>query len=93
MLVSLSWLREYVSWDQSPAELAEILTLAGLEVVAAEQIGNWWDPALLTVGQVVGVHSHPQADRLVLVDVAYGDGDSRKSGNRSSQPVRISGSR
>ena len=52
--------------------------MAGLEVVAAEQIGNWWDPALLTVGQVVGVHSHPQADRLVLVDVAYGDGDPER---------------
>ncbi len=71
MLVPLSWLREYVSWEQSPFELAEILTLAGLEVVATEQIGDWWGPAI-TVGQVEGVHPHPQADRLVLVDVAYG---------------------
>ncbi len=71
MLVPLSWLREYVSWEQSPAELAEILTLAGLEVVATEQIGDWWGPEI-TVGQVEGVHPHPQADRLVLVDVSYG---------------------
>ena len=71
MLVPLSWLREYVTWEQSPSELAEILTLAGLEVVATEQIGDWWDPEI-TVGQVVGVHPHPQADRLVLVDVSYG---------------------
>lgn len=73
MLVPLSWLSEYVTWQQSPAELSEILTLAGLEVVAAEQIGNWWDAEFLLVGQVVGVHAHPQADRLVLVDVVFGD--------------------
>ncbi len=71
MLVPLSWLREYVSWAQPPSELAEILTRAGLEVVATEQIGDWWGPEI-TVGQVEGVHPHPQADRLVLVDVAYG---------------------
>ncbi len=71
MLVPLSWLREYVSWKQSPSELAEILTLAGLEVVATEHIGDWWGPEI-TVGQVEGVHPHPQADRLVLVDVSYG---------------------
>ena len=71
MLVPLSWLREYVSWKQSPSELAEILTLSGLEVVATEHIGDWWGPEI-TVGQVEGVHPHPQADRLVLVDVSYG---------------------
>ncbi len=72
MLVPLSWLREYVSWERSPTELAETLTLAGLEVVAIEQIGDWWDPETILVGQVEGVYPHPQADRLVLADVAYG---------------------
>ena len=72
MLVPLSWLREYVSWERSPTELAETLTLAGLEVVAIEQIGDWWDSETIVVGQVEGVYPHPQADRLVLVDVAYG---------------------
>lgn len=72
MLVPLSWLREYVSWERSPTELAETLTLAGLEVVAIEQIGDWWDSETIVIGQVEGVYPHPQADRLVLVDVAYG---------------------
>ncbi len=72
MLVPLSWLREYVDWTQSTAELAEILTLAGLEVTGLERLGDWWDRETLKVGEVVGVHPHPDADRLVLVEVNDG---------------------
>lgn len=72
MLVPLSWLRDYVAWEASAAELAEILTLAGVEVEARHAIGDWWDPDAVKVGQVVGVQAHPQADRLVLVDVDDG---------------------
>ncbi|MDQ1329397.1 MAG: Phenylalanine--tRNA ligase subunit beta, partial [Candidatus Poribacteria bacterium] len=32
MLVSLEWLREYVDVDISPSELADKLTMVGLEV-------------------------------------------------------------
>ncbi|MCL6609192.1 MAG: hypothetical protein K6T74_13980 [Geminicoccaceae bacterium] len=32
MLVPVSWLREYVETDLSPAELAEKLTMAGIAV-------------------------------------------------------------
>lgn len=78
MLVPLSWLKEYVSWDLSPTELAETLTLAGLEVAAVERIGEWWDADTVTVGRVAGVHAHPQADRLVLVDVEYGADESER---------------
>lgn len=72
MLVPLSWLRDYVQWDLSTTELAELLTLAGLEVEATKHVGDWWDAETLKVGEVVGVHPHPQADRLVLVDVMDG---------------------
>ena len=32
MLISLEWLKEYVDFDLSPAELAEELTMVGLEL-------------------------------------------------------------
>ncbi len=39
MLVSLKWLRDYVDVDVSPAELAERLTMAGLEVDSLKEPG------------------------------------------------------
>jgi phenylalanyl-tRNA synthetase beta chain len=58
-------------------ELAERLTLAGLEVAAVETIGLPgadlpWDPERIVVAELVAVRPHPNADRLVLVDVDYG---------------------
>lgn len=72
MLVPISWLKEYVELKLPTAELAQRLTLAGLEIAAVHQIGDWWDPTTLVVGQVRAVLPHPDADRLVLVDVDYG---------------------
>jgi phenylalanyl-tRNA synthetase beta chain len=69
MLVPLSWLKEYVDLNLPTKQLAERLTLAGLEVEGIENAGDWWDPELIVVGQIVAVKAHPNADRLVLVDV------------------------
>lgn len=76
MLIPLSWLQEYVDINLPTAELAERLTLAGLEVAAIERIGDWWDPETIRVGEILAVLPHPDADRLVLVDVGFG-GDER----------------
>lgn len=59
--------------------LAERLTLAGLEVEAIEYIGLpqaelAWEPERIVVGVVRAVHPHPNADRLVLVEVDHGAG-------------------
>jgi phenylalanyl-tRNA synthetase beta chain len=72
MKVPISWLRDYVDITIPLEELVERLTLAGLEVAAVEAIGDWWDRDRIVVGEVVEVRPHPNADRLVLVDVAYG---------------------
>ncbi len=72
MRVSLNWLREYVKVDVSVEELADRLTLGGLEVVAIERIGENWDPTKIFVGEVLSVRQHPNADRLSLVTVNYG---------------------
>jgi phenylalanyl-tRNA synthetase beta chain len=78
MLVPLSWLKEYVDLNLPTQALAERLTLAGLEVAGIHTLGDWWDPQTLVVGQVVGVSPHPNADRLVLVDVEYGAGEPQR---------------
>ncbi len=72
MLAPLSWLKEYVDITLPLEELAERMTLAGLAVDAIRPVGDWWDPEFLRVGRVVAVAPHPDADRLVLVDVDFG---------------------
>jgi phenylalanyl-tRNA synthetase beta chain len=78
MLVPLSWLKEYVDLAAPTDILAERLTLAGLEVAGVQSIGSWWDPETILVGQVVKVLPHPNADRLVLVDVDHGSGETQR---------------
>ncbi len=77
MKVPLSWLKEYVEVDIPVKELAERLTLAGMEVEAVEAIGYPeaelpWDREKVIVGEVLAVRPHPDADRLVLAEVNYG---------------------
>ena len=77
MRVPLSWLQDYVNITLPVPQLAERLTLAGLEVETVEYIGLPgaelpWDAEKIVVGEVLAVHPHPNADRLVLVEVEYG---------------------
>jgi phenylalanyl-tRNA synthetase beta chain len=72
MQISYRWLERYVDHDWAPDELAEQLTMAGLEVESVEPIGRHLDGVV--VGEIRAVREHPNADRLVLCDVDLGDG-------------------
>jgi len=74
MRIPLSWLRDYVDITLPVEELAERLTLAGLEVESIERIGAEWSREHIFVGQVLEVKPHPNADRLTLATVEYGTG-------------------
>src|SRR5438876_56012 len=78
MLIPLSWLKEYVDLNLPTKQLAERLTLAGLEVEGIENSADWWDPELTIVGLIATVKAHPNADRLVLVDVDYGSSQTEQ---------------
>jgi phenylalanyl-tRNA synthetase beta chain len=70
-------LKEYVDITLPLEELAERMTLAGLEVAAIEHIQvpedrPAWDPEKIVVGEIVEVRPHPNADRLTLAVVNYG---------------------
>ncbi|MFI5400746.1 MAG: phenylalanine--tRNA ligase subunit beta [SAR324 cluster bacterium] len=72
--VPYSWLKDYVPLSLTPAQLAERLTLAGLEVEKLAAIGADWDADKVFVGQVLKLEKHPNADRLCLATVDYGQG-------------------
>lgn len=72
MKIPLSWLKDYVDITLPVEQLAERMTLAGLEVDGIIRIGELWERDKVFVGQVLAVTRHPDADRLVLARVAYG---------------------
>jgi phenylalanyl-tRNA synthetase beta chain len=70
MKISLNWLREYVHLDESPADIAERITLGGLEVEETTPIGSTLDGVV--TGLVVTCQPHPNADRLKVTTVDIG---------------------
>ena len=72
MKVPLSWLKDFVDVDLPVEQLAERMTLAGLEVESITRIGELWDRDKIFVGQILDVVRHPDAERLTLVRVDYG---------------------
>ncbi len=79
MRVPISWLKEYVDITIPLKELAERLTMAGLEVGAIEELGAEWDSDKVFVGEILEVRPHPNADRLTIAVVEYG----------ASQPMAV----
>ena len=70
MKFTLSWLKEHLDTDASLDEIADTLTLIGLEVeeVAdpAEALENF------RVAEVVSAEKHPDADKLQVLQVNTG---------------------
>ena len=73
MRVPLNWLREYVDVELTPDQLAERLTLLGMEVKGVEAWGADWRSVV--VGELLTVEKHPYADRLHLTTVNVGSGE------------------
>ncbi|HMB72379.1 MAG TPA: phenylalanine--tRNA ligase subunit beta [Gammaproteobacteria bacterium] len=70
MKLSATWLREWVDFAATAEELADELTLAGLEVDSVERLGaNIVD---VVAARVETVEPHPQADRLKVCRVFDG---------------------
>src|ERR1039458_10509242 len=61
MKVTLNWLKQYVDFDWSPEELAERLTLLGLEVEGVHKTGGEFDG--IVVAQILTRDPVPGSDR------------------------------
>jgi phenylalanyl-tRNA synthetase beta chain len=72
MKIPLSWLREFTDVQLTAEQLADALTLRGLEVRGVERWGANWSK--MVVGELLEVAPHPKADRLQLTKVRIGDG-------------------
>lgn len=70
MRVPFNWLKEFTPLSASPEDVAEMLTMRGLEVEALERVAPTFTEVY--VGKVVDVEKHPSADRLSLCRVDTG---------------------
>lgn len=70
MKFSEAWLREWVNPAVSTTELADQLSMAGLEVDSVEPVAGEFDGVL--VGEVLTREQHPNADKLSLCMVNVG---------------------
>jgi phenylalanyl-tRNA synthetase beta chain len=68
-----SWLREFCDPPIGTAELAERLTMAGLEVEELRPVAPPFHGVV--VGHVLSVEQHPNADRLRVCEVDVGSGE------------------
>ncbi len=70
MKISLNWIRDYVTFDLSSQDIADRLTMVGLEV---EEIHALAPPfSGVVVGKILKIQKHPHADKLVVCEVDVG---------------------
>ena len=67
MKITYSWMNEYTPLSVAPAELAQQLTLAGLEVESLAAVAPAFNGVV--VGEVLECRRHPDADKLSLCEV------------------------
>lgn len=70
MLVSLNWLKEFVDIDQSASDVAEALTMGGIEVEAVTHVGK--ELSRILTAKVEEITDHPSASKLHLVKIDLG---------------------
>ncbi|MFA6544481.1 MAG: phenylalanine--tRNA ligase subunit beta, partial [Limisphaerales bacterium] len=73
MKVTLNWLKQHVDFNWSPEELAERLTMLGLEVEGVQKLGGEF--AGVVVGQVLAKDKVAGSDKLSVNRVADGTGE------------------
>ncbi|MBK8620873.1 MAG: phenylalanine--tRNA ligase subunit beta [Saprospiraceae bacterium] len=74
MKLSLRWVKQYITLEYGPEEIAEMLTTIGLEVEGWEKIESVKGGlAGVVVGHVLTCEKHPDADKLSLTTVNVGE--------------------
>ena len=67
MNVTLNWLKNYIDFECSAGELADRLTMLGIEVESVKQPGAELEGVV--VGSVNAIKPHPNDDKLILCQV------------------------
>ncbi|HHX69931.1 MAG TPA: phenylalanine--tRNA ligase subunit beta, partial [Gallicola sp.] len=71
MLLPIVWMKEYVNIDTDIMELINEVTLSGSHVESVENLGEKLNN--IVVAKILEIKKHPNADKLSLVKVDYGE--------------------
>jgi phenylalanyl-tRNA synthetase beta chain len=71
MKIPFNWLKDFVEIDYSPAELAEMLTMVGLEVEEITKPFSYLEDVI--IGRINLIKTHPNANKLKVCYVCSGD--------------------
>jgi len=85
MKITLNWLKQYVDFDWSPEDLAERLTMLGLEVEGVHKVGGEFEG--IVVAQILSRDKVPGSDKLSVCKV--NDGKTERTiicGAQNHQP-------
>ena len=74
MQISLNWLKELLPLEADADEIAEHLTMLGLEIEAVRRPGQ--DIENVFVGRILDIQPHPEADKLVVCRTDAGQGEA-----------------
>ncbi|MEO1851757.1 MAG: phenylalanine--tRNA ligase subunit beta [Psychrobacter sp.] len=73
MKISEQWLRQWVNPKNTSEQLAEQLTMAGLEIDDRYAVARAFSGVV--IGEVISVEPHPDADKLRVTQVNIGDAE------------------
>lgn len=71
MQVSIQWLKDYIDFDETPEEIADKLTMAGIPVENVVRADEGLDKVV--TGKLVEVAPHPDSDHLQVCKVDVGE--------------------
>jgi phenylalanyl-tRNA synthetase beta chain len=76
MKVLLTWLQEFAPFPDDADLIGDTLTRLGTPVESVERLGGEWEG--IVVARVEALQEHPDADRVQLVDVDAGSGETTR---------------
>jgi phenylalanyl-tRNA synthetase beta chain len=79
MNISHNWLKDYINFDLSAFQLADVLTSIGLETGSVEEVESIKGGLQgLVVGHVLSCENHPNSDHLHITTVDLGMGEAQQ---------------
>ncbi|MBD5214644.1 MAG: phenylalanine--tRNA ligase subunit beta [Bacteroidales bacterium] len=79
MNISYNWLKQYIDFDLTPDQLAEVLTSVGLETGSVEEVESIRGGLRgIVVGKVLTCEEHPNSDHLHITTVDLGGGHTEQ---------------
>ncbi len=71
MLVSVNWLKDFVEIDRSAEEIADLLTMGGIEVESVSHVGHELETVF--IGKVEETSAHPKSEKLSLARISLNE--------------------